>query len=75
MIRKIWDRDYSEYDETFDRVTDTVWKACRSETMTLSYNAFWEKYGDCSTITEDEKFIGLNFKNEGSYMLFLLEWA
>jgi hypothetical protein len=81
MIEKIWDKNLPDYDKNFDLISDNIWDAwreeCNSKPLDLHNDAvkFERRFSYKPIIGESKNWKGLRFRNEGHYMLFLLEWA
>ena len=86
MIEKIWNMKNNErgYDAIFEDASQKLWNDWVEERNKEKYAKFdavqWEKKFRCSPIVAEHPidgqiWIGLRFKDEGEYMLFLLEWG
>ena len=82
MIKKYWNKEDPKYDKTFDKISDNTWEAWKCEqhakNQSCKIKDDFEKQFHCKPIslsTCEESWIGLEFENEGAYMLFMLEWS
>ena len=86
MIEKFWNLREKDrnYDAIFQEAAGKMWGVWVEERNKEKYDLFdevkWEKLFRCSPIVADRQndsriWTGLRFKDEGEYMLFLLEWG
>lgn len=80
MIRKSWNTKSKEYDSDFDIIGDKIWNIwyheCQeNQQYIMNVEAWKERFHTIPIIDNNSYWSGLIFKDEGAYLLFLLEWS